>query len=117
MKTPQIGDTVTINKPGLFSGCIGEILSDEPSIKNRFTVILNNGGGSWSFSLADIDVSKGKDNSTQAPKSSHAPGIVKDVIEVLKEVGFQEVKQKRKYVRSGKPKEVKIKRAYNRKVK
>lgn len=93
MKTLKIGDTVTINKSGLFNGCIGEVLANNPDIKNSLTVILENNAGTWSFSYSDIGLPKTKDNASQPAKTSDTPKetITREEIKAIAARGLKNV--------------------------
>lgn len=68
----------------------------------------------WNFAYSDI--LQTKDNASHPAKTSDnpKPEIVKDVVEILEKVGFEQVKQKRQYRKKDKTevKVTKIKRAY-----
>lgn len=106
----KTGQTVTISKPGLFDGCTGEVLANNPDIRLSLTVSLSDNNGTWSFSYADIE-----NNQHTGLKTATNPGIVKDIIETLVKVGFEVVKEKRKYQKRDKTDPPKIKRIYRKK--
>lgn len=119
MKTNyKIGDEIKVVNTSHFAfGYVGNVLvnNTETNLK-PINAILKDGLGSWQFSYADIQPTK--DNASQPAKTSDTPKpeIVKDVIEILQKVGFEQVKEKRKYRKKDKTevKVTKIKRAYNK---
>lgn len=119
MKTNyKIGDEIKVTNPFHFAyGYIGNVLvnNTETNLK-PINAILKDGLGSWQFHYADIEL-----NVTMSLKTSDKPKpeIVKDVIEILEKVGFEQVKQKRQYRKKDKTevKIVKEKRKYNKRVK
>lgn len=104
-------DIVTISKPGLFNGFSGEVLGNNPNIKNSLSVMVNlsSGGILWNFSYCDI--LQTKDNASQPTKTSDTPKQTVDSKELIVKP------EKRPYKKRDKT-EVKVtKRKYNKKPK
>lgn len=106
MKT---GDKIVITKPGKFFELTGEIISNNELADKPLTVKLGD-LGTWSFKPTDVSAKMVK------PLD---PEFIKEANQFCKNVEKAKAdlnKPKRSYKkRADKPKEVKIKRAYNRK--
>lgn len=105
------GDKITIIKPGKFEGLAGEIISNNELADKPLTVKLGD-LGTWSFKPTDVSAKM---------IQPLDPEFIKEANEFCKNIEKAKVdlgKPKRAYKkRSDKPKEVKIKRAYNQKPK
>lgn len=105
MKT---GDKIVITKPGKFFELTGEIISNNELADKPLTVDLNP-YGVWSFRIDEVTLEgKPKVNFDYKVSNGYPSKIANIIIE------HDQKPAKRAYKkRSDKPKEVKIKRAYN----
>lgn len=109
----KVNDSVIVVKPGMFYGIGGTVLSNHTDTNFKpLTIILSGTCGIWSFSYSDIELT-GKEKSTRIDHKiveAEANNSVDNLTAVTKP-------EKRSYKKREAKKEVKPKRAYNRKVK
>lgn len=121
------GDKILINKPNsMFDGLIGTIVTNNPESNKQLKVDLDP-NGIWQFFYHEVEPIGGQNKATQSIKTEKpdnlAPKELKSLQQGIKEPNAGDVEpieilfKKRKYTPRGTPKEVKIKRAYNKKQK
>lgn len=121
------GDKILINKPNsMFDGLIGTIVTNNPESNKQLKVDLDP-NGIWQFFYHEVEAIEGINKAIQSTKiekqDNLTPKEQKSLQQGIKEANagaiepIENLFKKRKYTPRGTPKEVKIKRAYNKKIK